>query len=232
MSRIGIIAAMPGELKPLVQGWKQLRASPGEGIWQGAIEGAPCIAVCAGMGREAALRACTLAAQQAPLSAVVSIGWAGALSCGMLPGSAYVVNEVVDAATGEAFATSSPLQPQNGARLKLITIDHVALAPEKRKLGEGYHAVLVDMEASTVARFARNHGSAFYCLKAVSDAPCEVLPDFSRYTDNHGHLRLAALLAHVATRPQYWPGLARIGRNGKKGAVAMAEALGPMAKQL
>jgi adenosylhomocysteine nucleosidase len=230
--RIGIIAAMPGELKPLVQGWKQLHASAGEGAWQGAIDGTPCIAVCAGMGTAAALRACTIAAQEAPLSALVSIGWAGALSCGVHPGSAYVVNEVVDAATGEAFATGSVLQPQNGAVLRLITIDHVALGPEKRSLGERYHSVLVDMEAAAVARFARNHGSAFYCLKAVSDAPCEVLPDFSRYTDNHGHLRLPALLAHVAIRPQYWSGLARIGRNGKRGAVAMAEALAPLARQL
>jgi adenosylhomocysteine nucleosidase len=223
---------MPGELKPLVQGWQQLRATPGEGAWQGAISGAPCIAVYAGMGKDAARRACTLAAQVTPLSALVSIGWAGALSCGMMPGSAYVVNEVVDVATGEAFPTSSPFAPQDGAPLKLVTIDHVALAPEKRNLAEGYRAVLVDMEAATVARFARSHGTAFYCLKAVSDASGEVLPDFSHYTDNHGHLRLTALLAHVAFRPVYWPGLARIGRNGKRGAVAMAEALGPLAKQL
>jgi hypothetical protein len=36
------------------------------------------------------------------------------------------------------------------------------------------------------------------------------------------------LLAHVAIRPRYWPGLARIGKNGKKGALAMATALGPL----
>jgi hypothetical protein len=35
-------------------------------------------------------------------------------------------------------------------------------------------------------------------------------------------------LAHVAIRPRYWPGLARIGKNGKKGALAMATALGPL----
>jgi adenosylhomocysteine nucleosidase len=230
--RIGIIAAMPGELKPLVQQWKQLRSSPGEGAWQGVIDGAACIAVCAGMGREAAERACAIAAQGAPLSALVSVGWAGALSCGLQPGNAYVVNEVLDVATGEAFATSSAFQPENGAPLKLVTIDHVAVGPEKKKLGVGYRAVLADMEAATVARFARTHGCAFYCLKAVSDTMGEVLPDFSRYTDNRGHLHLAGLLAHVAIRPQYWSGLARMGTNGKRGAVALAEALGPMAKQL
>jgi adenosylhomocysteine nucleosidase len=228
MRRIGIIAAMPGELKPLVQGWKPLHLSHGENAWQGSIEGAACIAVCAGMGKAAAERACAIAIREAPLNTLVSIGWAGALSCGLQPGDAYVVNEVVDGASGEGFPTQSPARQGNTRPLKLVTIDHVALAAEKRRLGESYQAVLVDMEAATVARFARSQGIPFYCLKAVSDTASEVLPDFSRYTDTQGQLQLAALLAHVAIRPRYWPGLARIGKNGRKGAYAMASALGPL----
>jgi adenosylhomocysteine nucleosidase len=228
MRRIGIIAAMPGELKPLVQGWKPLDQRRGENAWQGNIEGAACIAVCAGMGKAAAERACAIAIREAPLNILVSMGWAGALSCGLQPGDAYVVNEVVDGASGEVFPTQSPARQGNAPPFKLVTIDHVALAAEKRRLGVSYQAVLVDMEAATVARFARSQGIPFYCLKAVSDTASEVLPDFSRYTDTQGQLQLAALLAHVAIRPRYWPGLARIGKNGKKGAYAMASALGPL----
>jgi adenosylhomocysteine nucleosidase len=228
MRRVGIIAAMPGELKPLVQGWKPLHLPHGENGWQGNIDGAACIAVCAGMGEAAAGRACSVAMREAPLNILVSLGWAGALSCGLQPGDAYVVNEVVDGASGEAFPTQSPARQGNAPPLKLVTIDHVALAVEKRRLGQSYQAVLVDMEAVTVARFARSQGIPFYCLKAVSDTATEVLPDFSRYTDTQGQLQLAALLAHVAIRPRYWPGLARIGKNGRKGAYAMASALGPL----
>jgi len=36
------------------------------------------------------------------------------------------------------------------------------------------------------------------------------------------------LLAHVAIRPRFWPGLARIGKNGRQGAIAIAAALGPL----
>jgi adenosylhomocysteine nucleosidase len=228
MRRVGIIAAMPGELKPLVQGWKPLHLPHGEYAWQGNIEDAACIAVCAGMGKAAAERACAIAIREAPLNTLVSMGWAGALSCGLQPGDAYVVNEVVDSASGEVFPTQSPARQGNAPPLKLVTIDHVALAVEKRRLGESYQAVLVDMEAATVAQFARSQGIPFYCLKAVSDTATEVLPDFSRYTDTQGQLQLAALLAHVAIRPRYWPGLARIGKNGRKGAYAMASALGPL----
>ena len=45
MTRIGIIAAMPGELKPLVQGWKQVRSSHGEAVWKGTVDSTACIAV-------------------------------------------------------------------------------------------------------------------------------------------------------------------------------------------
>jgi adenosylhomocysteine nucleosidase len=228
MRRVGIIAAMPGELKPLVQGWKPLQLPHGENAWQGEIEDAACIAVCAGMGKTAAERACAIAVREAPLNILVSMGWAGALSCGLQPGDAYVVNEVVDGASGDVFPTQSPAREGNAPPFRLVTIDHVALAAEKRRLGQTYQAVLVDMEAVAVARFARSQGIAFYCLKAVSDTASEVLPDFSRYTDTQGQLQLAALLAHVAIRPRYWPGLARIGKNGKKGASAMASALGPL----
>jgi adenosylhomocysteine nucleosidase len=228
MKRIGVIAAMAGELKPLVQGWKPLRTRQGAVAWQGTIDGALCIAVCAGMGKQAAERACAIAEEGGPLDALVSVGWAGALSCGMQPGGAYVLNEVVDGETGEEFATSSPSRERNAPPLKLVTIDHVAHVEEKRSLGIQYQAVLVDMEAATVARIARRQGIAFYCLKAVSDVASEVLPDFSRYTDNQGQLQLAGLLAHVAVRPRYWPGLARVGKNGRSGAVAIAAALGPL----
>lgn len=232
MSRTGIIAAMPGELKPLVRGWKPLpvpHGRHGEAAWQGSIDGAECVAVCAGMGKDAAERACVIASQGAPLTALVSIGWAGALSCGLQPGDAYAVSEVVDVATGERFATNLPLA-ENVTGLRLVTIDHVAHAEEKRQLAERYRAVLVDMEAATVGRLARSYGIAFCCLKAVSDGAGETLPDFSRYTNNHGHLRLPALLAHVAIRPRYWSGLARIGKNAKTGAVALAAALGPVVR--
>jgi adenosylhomocysteine nucleosidase len=228
MRRVGIIAAMPGELKPLVQGWKARRARSGEAAWEGSIAGDSCIAVCAGMGKDAAERACGIAAQNAPLDVLVSVGWAGALSCGMQPGDAYVVNEVVDGATGEGFVTASPPRAGGAPGFKLVTIDHVAQPEEKRSLGIHYKAVLVDMEAATVARLARRQGIPFYCLKAVSDVAGEVLPDFSRYTDNQGQLQLAALLAHVAVRPRYWPALARVGKNGRRGAVAMAAAFGPL----
>jgi adenosylhomocysteine nucleosidase len=232
MKRIGIIAALPAELKPLVQGWKKMSAEKGMEAWQGDIDGSPCIAACAGMGKQAAERACVLAAEGGSRDVLISVGWAGAISCGMQPGQAYVMNEVIDGATEERFATHSPAREGYAGPLRIVTLDHVALAAEKRQLGERYQAVLVDMEAAAVAAFAQRQGSEFYCLKAVSDTASEKLPDFSRYTDSRGHLQLAAFVADMAIRPQFWPSLARVAKNGKGGAAALASTLVPIVRDL
>ncbi len=231
MRRVGIIAALPGELKPLVHSWQPVPlpgARKGEAAWLSRVDGVECVAVRAGIGSEAAGRACAIAAQgRAPLDTLISVGWAGALSCGIHPGEAYAVNEVVDARTEEHFATGSPLPQGSGVPLKLVSTDHIVGYAEKRRLAGLHSAVLVDMEAATVAHFALSRHIAFFCLKAISDEIADVLPDFGRYTGSDGHLRVAALLSHVAIRPKYWPSMLRIGQNAKTGAQAIAGALGP-----
>jgi adenosylhomocysteine nucleosidase len=231
MSRVGIIAALPGELKPLVQGWKPVPlpgGRKGQAAWASRVDDVECIAVCGGVGSEAAAYACGISAQGGALDAIVSVGWAGALSCGIHPGNAYAVNEVIDARTGEHFPTNFPLPEGSGVPLRLVTTDHIVQYAEKRQLAGLHQAVMVDMEAATVARFALNKNIAFYCLKAISDEIADVLPDFGRYTDSDGHLRVAPLLGHVAVRPKYWPAMLRIGQNAKSGARAVAGALGPL----
>ena len=132
--------------------------------------------------------------------------------------------------TGEHFATNFPLPEGNGVPLRLVTIDHVVQCAEKRQLGGAYQAVLVDMEAVTVARFARSQGIAFYCLKAVSDEiDGESCRTSAAYTDSQGQLRWQPLLAHVAMRPTYWPGHGcESARMRKSGARRGCRALGPL----
>ena len=217
--RIGIVAALPGELAPLVQqgkGWERTGQ-----VYRGELqlqEGCRAIvyACSDGMGAAAATQAfAKVAAVAGPLHAIVSYGWAGALSCGVKPPDFYQATEVIDAGTGERFATAALPAP---APLRLVTLDHVARSDEKRPLAERYQAVLVDMEAATVARLARAHGIPFLCAKAISDAYTDVLPDFNRFLSADGQLRLPAFVAHALLRPRYWGPLARLGMNSKAAA--------------
>ncbi len=220
---IGIVAALPAELAPLVRGW----GTDGRvynGKLPGQDDGSPILcASSAGMGAAAATRAfADVLAASGSLDAIVSYGWAGALSCEVKPPNVFAPSEVIDSLTGERFAT---LGLPAAAPLRLVTLDHVARVDEKRPLAKRYHAVLVDMEAATVARLARAHGIPFLCLKAISDAYEDVLPDFNLFLDRDGQLRVPPFAVHAAFHPRYWPALTRLGANSKRAAHNLAAQL-------
>lgn len=218
--RIGIIAALPGELKPLVKGWERMPVARGSGLsmWRRMSPDGEVIAVCGGMGAAAARRAFTAAEFLGSLDCVLSVGWAGALLADCRPGECYAVSEIVDAQTGERFHLAKKERP-----FRLVTCARVASEAEKRRLASSYGAALVDMEAAAVARLAQMRGVPMNCFKAVSDGVGAMLPDLNPYIDVAGQLRLAPLLAHVALRPRYWPSLLQLGGDSREGARTLAE---------
>jgi len=211
MKRIGIIAALPGELKPLVKGWQQ--RGP---LYFGQIGETECIATAGGMGAEAATRAGELVLAEGKLDALVSYGWAGALSCGVKPPTASIIAEVIDSTSGENYATAS----KEGHRL--VTLDHVARHDEKREIAQKYQAPLVDMEAAAVARIAAARNLAFYCFKGISDGYNDKLPDFNRFLGKDGQLRMPALVAYALLHPACWPALKQLDKNSKSAARNLA----------
>ncbi len=213
-AHVGIVAALHGELAPLVKGWQR------EGqFYRGSLGRVACLAVAGGMGHIAAARACVALMAAASPRALVSVGWAGAISCGVKPPNAFLIREVVDSRTGERYS-SAPGQGQ-----RLVTLDHVARPEEKRALAERYQATLVDMEAATVARLARSRDLPFLAVKAISDGYADRLPDFNRFLGADGQLRLPRLAAYAACHPQYWRPLVQLGANSRAAAGALAELL-------
>ena len=215
MSQVGIIAALPGELKPLTREWPRT-----DQVALGFVHNRECLAAAEGMGGAAAMRSFqAIRAAATDLRMLVSYGWAGALLPGLEPGTVHSVGEVVDARTGERFATAS------GSPTRLVTLGHVARRDEKMLLAERYAASLVDMEAATVARLARAHGLGFLCFRGISDSVDDDLPDFNRFTTHDGKLRTASLVLHAALRPGTWGPLAALGRNSAAAAQALAHQL-------
>jgi adenosylhomocysteine nucleosidase len=211
-SRIAIIAALPGELAPLVRGWNK----SAKNVWTGAIGAHACMAIAGGMGAPSANRAVALARSEFDPHVLVSYGWGGALTCAVKPGMACAISEVVDVTSGKSLPTDNP------EGIKLLTLNHVARGDEKRKLAARYQSVVVDMEAAAVARFARQQRLRFYCFKGISDGYTDRLPDFSRFISPEGELRMPAFLAYVTPRPWYWASLARLGAQSRAAASALA----------
>jgi len=210
---------MPGELAPLVKGWRRVPAATHVWRWEKEERGAKWIAVCAGIGRDRATKAFAEAEKEGALSAVLTIGWAGALREGMNAGGVYRAGQIVNAQTGERFEAVGCGDPAG-----VVTSARIAGEAEKRRLAAAYPgAMLVDMEAATVARLASMRGIPVYCFKAVSDGLGERLPDMNPYLDAEGQFRVARFAASVAFQPQYWVTLARFGGNSRRAAVELGE---------
>ena len=219
MTRIAIIAAMPGELKPLVHGWHHEKPN-GVDLWRWRYDEGEWVAACAGAGTEAATRAFAEVENDGPISSVVSTGWAGALTAEFAPGKAYDVSGVIHVRTGERFRCATGPE-----EVWLATSSKVADETEKRRLQSTYNAGLVDMEAAAIARLAAMRGIPFHCIKGVSDSLTARLPDFNSFIGPNGQFHTARFVLFAILRPWHWPALVRMGENSRKAAQNMAESL-------
>lgn len=216
MTRTAIIAALPGELGPLVRGWRSESRS-GVRLWRWRHGGGEWSAACAGIGGAAALRALAAIEEDGPATSLLSLGWAGALDPAFRSGEAFGVLGVIDAGTGEHL----PAAPLLGGCL-LVTATRVADRAEKARLRAAFGAGLVDMEAAALARLARTRGIPFQGVKGVSDGPDEDLPDLNAFISETGKFATPRFVAFSLLHPRYWVALARMGRSSAESARRMA----------
>ena len=235
MTRTAIIAAMPGELKPLTRGWEH-SCRNGVDLWRWPFDDGEWIAACAGAGVAAAALAFAEVEKLGPIGKVISTGWAGALTEALKPGQAYCVSGVIDARTGERFSAQdvpenppfacTPKCTHSDERLRpdlwLVSSATVANHAEKQRLASTTPAALVDMEAAAIARLAAARAIPFFCVKGISDGYTDQLPDFNRFISENGRFHLARFVVFALQHPSYWPALIRMGENSKKAARAIA----------
>ncbi len=219
MTRVAVVAAMAGELKPLVQGW-QHESRNGVDLWRWRHDEGEWVAACAGAGVAAATRAIAEIEKDGAVSFFISTGWAGALRAEFKPGRVYNVSGVIDARTGERYRVAAGTEGR-----WLVTSPAVAGEAEKRRLASTYNADLVDMEAAGVARLAGMRGVPLYCIKGISDGFTDKLPDFNRFLSPNGQFRLAKFVLFALLRPWHWSALARMNENSRKASQGIAVSL-------
>jgi len=223
--KIAIIAALPREISGLVRGTRPEANLRRDGIHLHQIDGA--VVAAAGMGASRVTLAVDAALRTEGIELVVSTGLAGACSSEVRAGEVVEATTVVDAKTGEQYPCAAA-----GTERLLATIDAIAGTREKARLRESYNAVLVDMEAATVARLALARGLRFRAVKGVSDAHDFDMESMSRFTDVRGHFRTAAFALHTALRPQNWSSAMRLGRESNRALTKLWDELRAMINAL
>ena len=216
LPRLAIIAAFDRELHSLIQHWAPttIRYESREFTF---YESNYAVAVCGGIGPEAARGATQAAIVTYAPELLISAGVAGALTPELGVGETIFPAVVIDAQDGSRHQTAIPtarLGHSPLARTVLISSPEIASAAQKQQFAKYYGAHAVDMEAAAVARAAQVHNLPFLAIKSISDELNFELPAMSRFIRN-GRIRTKAFSFHVGLRPWLWARVFRLARNTK-----------------
>jgi len=217
MSKLALVAALEREVAPLVKNWTRTRRDY-QGRTFSFFEHDNVVAVCGGVGVEAARRAAEAVIALYHPTRLHSVGFAGALLPGMHVGDIFSPSVAIDARDG------SRLQLEGGEGT-LVTFMAVADAEQKSRLAAAYGARAVDMEAAAVAAAARVHGITFGATKVISDGLDFDIPGMSRFINSEGQFRTANFVLFATLRPWLWKPVATLAGNSRKAGQALSSHL-------
>ncbi len=213
MKQVGIVVALPGELRTLTK-----RKIP-IGCWA-RISDQLLIAM-SGAGSAHASAAAKLLLQHGA-NALLSWGCAAALQSRLRAGH-LVLPEQIRSADGMLYQVDSVWHRQiyQAVTNKIERLDSgpmvesrllVATAHEKQILANTSNAVAVDMESAALARLAEERDVPFMAVRAIAD-PIEMsLPEaVSRAMDHNGDVNISRLLSHLILHPGGIGALIRLG---------------------
>jgi adenosylhomocysteine nucleosidase len=222
MSKIAIIAAMEREVQSLVKGWKKSALSSSEKRFT-SFESPNSIVAIAGIGTQNATIAAKAVVQQFQPSLLISVGLAGALIRSLKIASIFTPNIVVDAASGTEYRCSADSSLISGG--VMVTSNEIAGAETKQRLVQQFHALVVDMEAASVAQVAQAAGISFRAVKAISDEAGFVMPPMEKFIDATGTFQSGKFATWVTLRPWHWPRVIALARNSSRASKALCESL-------
>jgi adenosylhomocysteine nucleosidase len=200
-----IIAALPREVKHLVRDWQEHRLPNKTVLYTNDF----AIVACSGMGSARATLAVQAAIAMKPVTALFSVGLAGACDPSLRIGDIIRAGVVVDTQSGERYSNSQFKQV-------LVSTPAIASIKEKQRLYESYRASAVDMEAATVARLAQACNLPFQAIKAISDDASFELQELARFATQDGQFREAAFAAYAVAQPRLWSKLFQLAGNSKR----------------
>jgi len=223
--KIAIIAALEREVRPLLKdrGWQ---LSPSLRAGHRCYESERAIVVCAGIGGEAARRACEQLLQVTRPAMLISAGLAGAMVPSWKVGELMVPETIISSGCGAPVEVRLRAQvPALAPRGALFSGPGIAGVEGKRLLAEQYRAELIDMESASVAAAANAHEIPFAAIKAVSDEYDFPVPDMEAFVDGEGRFHSGRFVLHAACRPQLWPVISRLASNTRRASDSLCQAL-------
>lgn len=241
------IAALRRELAEI----ERLLAAPvrrqleGAIFTEGRLEGTPLALVQSGIGKERSIRATQAACARYRPALIVTTGYSGGASPAVKGGDLVVAarlmapDEAGDASSHPPIAADAALVDASLGWLEeefvrahrgtIVSVPHAMPGPrQKAQFAAQFQAAAVDMESYWVAQAAGEAGTPALAVRAASDTSTDTLPDYERFLDPMGEVRMLSAAWYYATHPWHipaTPGLAANARLGARNIAAFAELL-------
>ena len=185
-------------------------------IWVGSFASQPVLLILAGMGKEKALDSAQYIRDHYPITALIFLGFAGALAPELCIGdlilSGKIINgssiEFPEAIEADQDLLSLAIQAAQGGAFKFLignslTVDKViTCSDEKRALSARHDALVVEMESYWVGKFATDSGIRFLAIRSISDLASENLLPFDHFYNLKGSQRWKAVWRYFRTKPE------------------------------
>ena len=232
---LAIIGAMSEEIK----GIRRLMSVEGEdsldglSVCRGSYRGKSLLLAKGGVGKQRAQRSARHILDHYPVTAMVMVGFAGALKPGLKAGdvATCALLRCADGNPGEEYACDSRLLSAARAcktaecrhSIGVTALDLVCTEMAKREMCEATSADVVDMESYWIAQIAAENRIPFITIRAVSDTAMETLPDLPSW-------RWKTVVPYFAAHPEIgfslYRNLLRARKNLTVFAVHMVESIG------
>lgn len=198
-----------------------------EHVWGGAAEKHEVLVITGGIGLRRTRQTVARFADT-PLSAVLSVGCAGALIPGLTTGQLILAPDIrmrpakdveqlkrlpVDARLLAAMRTAAARVGVAVADGPLFTSPHILFTPEEKATqGKRTGAIAVEMESGVHAEFAEERGLPFLVLRVILDGVDMTIPAVAGLTTPEGEVRYVRAATYLATHPQHFSALLAIKR--------------------
>ncbi len=225
--RIGVLAPMRSELRPVVKAFALERSElGGTRVHTGVVGNAEIVATTTGIGTALAAGATERLLDLAAFDRVLVVGIAGGVGPSVGIGDVVIPEVVFDVPSGKEYRPAPISGP--APRGTIVTSDDFIVEPERlaQLIADG--VVAVDMETGAVAAVCASRGCPWSAVRAISDRAEDGDDEMVALARPDGTPNGKAIARYFARHPSRIPYLLTVGRGAMKAArnaaVAAADA--------
>jgi adenosylhomocysteine nucleosidase len=216
--RVGVLAPMKSELRPVVRAFGLQPAQiGGVSVHRGTIGNADVVATTTGIGTALATSATESLLGLGEFDHVMVVGIAGGVGPSVAIGDLVIPEIVVDGTTGNEYRPAPIDGPT--ARGSIVTSDDFIVDPDRLTLLIAQGVIAVDMETGSVAAVCAARGVPWSAVRAISDRAEDGDEEMVKLANSDGSPNAAAIARYFARHPGRIPYMLKVG----KGAVLAAK---------